>query len=75
MSNTSEPSHRRIVYLVLFALGTVVVRDLEDLGYMVQDFFAPHACAVLGMVGEWIVAGLEAAFLTDEEISRAWKRM
>ena len=59
-----------IVFLVLFALGTVVVRDLEDLGCVVQDFLVPHACAVLGATQVWLVAGLEAAFLTDKEIRR-----
>lgn len=59
-----------IVFLIIFAIGTLVVYDLEDLGDAVQDFLAPYVCVFFGAAREWIVAGLEAAFLTDEEIRR-----
>ncbi|PIL33791.1 hypothetical protein GSI_04416 [Ganoderma sinense ZZ0214-1] len=56
--------------LFFLAFGTVVIHDLEDLGYIVQYFLAPHVCQVLGVARAWLVAGLEAAFLTDDEIRR-----
>ncbi|PIL33749.1 hypothetical protein GSI_04374 [Ganoderma sinense ZZ0214-1] len=59
-----------IVFLFAFAVGTLVVRDLEELGYVVQDYLTPYACEVFTAAREWLVAGLEAAFLTEEEIRR-----
>nr|VWO99609.1 High osmolarity signaling protein SHO1 (Osmosensor SHO1) [Ganoderma boninense] len=62
--------HFTVVCLVLLAFGTVVVHDLEDLGCIAQDFLAPLARTVLGMVQAWLAAVLEAAFLTDDETRR-----
>ena len=59
-----------IIFLFAFMTSTLVVNDLEDLGYAVQDFLAPHVCTIFAAAREWLVAGLEAAFLTDEEIRR-----
>ena len=63
-----------IIFLIIFTIGTRVVCDLEDLGYMVQDCLTPFVCGVSGAAREWLVAGLEAAFLTDEEIRRRTMR-
>ncbi|KAI1790382.1 hypothetical protein LXA43DRAFT_891083 [Ganoderma leucocontextum] len=59
-----------IIFRIFFTISTLVVNDLEELGYAVQDCVAPHVCLGLGIARGWLVAGLEAAFLTDEEIQQ-----
>ena len=63
-----------IVFLVIFMIGTLAVYDLEELGYTAQDCLAPYVCGFFGPAREWLVAGLEAAFLTDEEIRRVMRQ-
>ncbi|EJF60645.1 hypothetical protein DICSQDRAFT_155591 [Dichomitus squalens LYAD-421 SS1] len=58
-----------IALLALYAVGAIVLRDLEELVYVLVGYAAPPAW-VFRSAGRWLVAGLEAAFLTDEEINR-----
>ena len=58
-----------IALLALYVIGTAVVRNLEKLVYVLLDHIIPPAW-VFRSAGQWIVAVLEAAFVTDEEIER-----
>ena len=48
----------------------LVAEALRLLGCGETDWLEPDVCAVLGAARAWLLAGLEAVFLTDEEAPR-----